>query len=72
MMKWDTENNHWSIQNYFTRVWNGDSLSYQKSKKDSILQINFSPIDLIQSSVKPEEMNYWELNQFVKKLVIQS
>ena len=37
-------------------------------KIQQMRNLDFTPTDLIQSTVKPEEMNYWELNQFVNKL----
>tara|TARA_B100001029_G_C15038453_1_gene441828 strand:+ start:594 stop:1667 length:1074 start_codon:yes stop_codon:yes gene_type:complete len=68
LMKWDPKNNFWSIKNYETRNWNKNNLLFNKIEKDSILNLNFTPMDLTQATVKPEEMNYWELKQFVKKL----
>jgi len=35
---------------------------------DSILDINLNPNDLIESSIKPEEMDYWNLNSFIIRL----
>jgi len=68
VMRWNPDKKHWTVSNYFTRSWRGDTLTYSKSVKDSILKLNFTPTDLTQSTVKPEEMNYWELKQFVNKL----
>ena len=67
-MRWNNDENLWSVPNYSIRSWHGDSLIYSNSVQDSILQLNFTPTDLTQSTVKPEEMNYWELKQFVNKL----
>ena len=33
-----------------------------------MININLTPFDLAQETLKPEEMNYWELNRFVKKM----
>ena len=68
VMRWNNDENLWSVPNYSIRSWHGDSLIYSNSVQDSILQLNFTPTDLTQSTVKPEEMNYWELKQFVNKL----
>ncbi|MDP6852618.1 MAG: LptF/LptG family permease [Candidatus Marinimicrobia bacterium] len=68
IMRWNTENENWLLQQYYTRDWDEDSLHFQESKQDTVLQLNFTPTDLTQSTVKPEEMNYWELKQFVEKL----
>ena len=32
------------------------------------MKLQIDPMDLTQQSVKPEEMNYWELSRFVSKL----
>jgi len=68
IMIWNPDDKYWMVPNYFIRNWRGDILTYTKSFQDSILKLNFTPTDLTQSTVKPEEMNYWELRQFVKKL----
>jgi len=67
-MSWNSDEKHWIIPNYFIRNWNSDTLTFYKSIQDTILELNFTPTDLTQSIVKPEEMNYWELKQFVDKL----
>jgi len=61
--------------------WNGDSwiakdAIYRSLTKnstyinlsDSILDINLNPIDLIESTIKPEEMDYWSLSSFIIRL----
>jgi len=68
VMRWDTDEKHWIVPSHFIRSWHGDSLVYSNSNQDSIIQLHFTPTDLTQSTVKPEEMNYWELKQFVNKL----
>lgn len=68
LMRWNSENNFWQLQEYYTRSWKEDSLHFQAAEKDTVLQLNFTPTDLTQSTVKPEEMNYWELKKFVEKL----
>ena len=71
-MRWASDKKHWIAPNYFIRSWKGDSLVYSKTVKDSILQLYFTPTDLTQSTVTPEEMNYWELKQFVKRHLLQA
>ena len=67
-MKWDSKTNQWIIPEYYIRNWKNETLNYLASNNDSILQLEFTPTDLIQTTVKPEEMNYWELVNFVDKL----
>jgi len=68
LMKWNAEYKYWTLPTHYTREWEGEDLSFHKSEKDTILTLNFTPTDLTQSTVKPEEMNYWELKKFVNKL----
>jgi len=68
LMKWNADEKYWILPNHFTRSWNDETMSFHKSEKDTVLHLNFTPTDLTQSTVKPEEMNYWELKQFVIKL----
>jgi len=68
LMKWNADEKYWILPNYFTRSWEDETQSFYKSEKDSILKLNFTPTDLTQTTVKPEEMNYWELKKFVNKL----
>ena len=68
VMRWNSDEKHWVLPNYFIRNWIGDTLTFNKSVQDTVLNLNFTPTDLTQSTVKPEEMNYWELKQFVNKL----
>ncbi len=68
-MNWDESSNAWRIPRYRTRTWgkNGQ-FNYTYTDSDTLLKLNFTPVDLTSTSVKPEEMNYWELAGFVKKL----
>ena len=68
VMRWNPDEKYWIVPNYFIRSWRGDTLKYSKSVQDSILKLNITPTDLIHTTVKPEEMNYWELKHFVYKL----
>ena len=38
------------------------------SLSDTILHLDIKPIDLIESRVKPEEMDYWTLKAFIDRL----
>ena len=68
LMRWDSDEKHWLVPNYSIRNWSDDTLKFKKSVQDTILKLHFTPTDLTQATIKPEEMNYWELKQFVKKL----
>ena len=67
-MQWNTENNNWKFSKFHLRKWQCDSLVYQTFNQDTAIILNFDPVELIKTSVNPEEMNYWELKYFVKKL----
>ena len=68
IMVWDEKLNIWNIPHHTKRLFKNDTMNYKSIKKDTVLNLNFSPLDLTKESVKPEEMNYFELNEFVKKL----
>ena len=67
-MQWDSKNNIWRLSKLNLRRWSSDSLIYHSLEKDTSLLLNFDPIELTKNSVNPEEMNYWELKEFVQKL----
>ncbi len=68
-MVWDESAQAWRIPRYRTRTWTRDGLfKFNYVKTDTLLRLNFTPVDLTSTSVKPEEMNYWELAGFVRKL----
>ena len=68
IMRWNSDEKHWTLPNYFIRSWDDEDLTFIKSEQDTILKLNFTPTELTQATVKPEEMNYWELKSFVQKL----
>lgn len=68
VMQWNTEKQGWQLRIYTLRKWLGDSLIYKKWEQDTTLSLNFTPTELTQASIKPEEMNYWELKRFVNKI----
>ena len=67
-MTWNSVNNNWELSKFYLRNWKGDSLLYHAWEQDTTLILNFDPIELTKTSVIPEEMNYWELKNFVHKL----
>ena len=67
----DTENliwlnNNWVAKNSTYRSFDDKSLF--RSFSDTILHLNIKPMDLIESTVKPEEMDYWRLKAFIDRL----
>ena len=67
-MIWNNEISSWQIPYYTKRIFNKNQIHFSSIPKDTSLSLNFSPIDLTRESVKPEEMNYFELLDFVKKI----
>jgi len=59
-------NDSWITKNATHRTFS-DNNSYI-NLPDSIININLNPVDLIQSIIKPEEMDYWSLNSFINRL----
>ncbi len=69
VMNWDADSESWRLPAYRVRTAFGDdTLKFYYMDKDTLVTMDFSPVDLTKESVKPEEMNYWELEQFVQKL----
>ena len=67
-MQWNDSLSYWILTNYKVRDWTEDNIKYFSGKTDSILNIDLSPIDITRETVKPEEMDYWTLLDFVSKL----
>ncbi len=66
-LKWYPKKELWLAREYSERIFIEDSIKYKKST-DTLININITPFDLAQETLKPEEMNYWELDRFVKKM----
>ena len=60
------KNNNWVAKNAMYRSFNNQRP--YSSLSDTILQLDIKPIDLIESRVKPEEMDYWTLKTFIDRL----
>lgn len=61
-IKWDTTKNHWEIEDYYIREFNGMQESFSKGRKlDTVFQLK--PTDFYYYKEDFEEMNYWELNE---------
>ena len=58
----------WVAKNAKYRSFEKDNI--YKDLADSVIRINIRPIDLIQSSIKPSDMDYWSLSSFIERLKI--
>ncbi|NQU67597.1 MAG: YjgP/YjgQ family permease [Candidatus Marinimicrobia bacterium] len=70
-MSWDESTEKWRLPVSRVRTdLADDNRKFQLFESDSLLTLDFTPVDLTAQSVKPEEMNYWELDAFVDRLNI--
>ena len=68
-MIWDPQESAWKVSNYSQRFWDeSDEISFLKEEKDSLIHLSFTPLDLTRELMKPDEMNFWDLAKFVRKL----
>ena len=67
-MIWDEKNKNWNFNNIEIRKWINNKYSF-KTISDTSFQIKDISPEIIKSDIiEPEEMNYWELNDFILKL----
>jgi len=67
-MIWNEKENSWKLENCKIRKWNKNDFIF-RTLKDTTLFINDVNPEIIKKDfVKPEEMDYWELTEFIKKL----
>ena len=60
-MIWDEKSKSWKISYYDKRMFIGNNnFSFSEYAKDTLIDLNFSAMDLTKESVKPEEMNFFE------------
>ena len=69
-VKWLDSLKVWNVQNYSIRDFdeNGSVKNTIISKKDTIIDLNFSPDDITQQSKKPDEMSYSDLTDRIQQL----
>ena len=66
-MKWNNKLKKWDFKKINLRIWENNILKSQKNITDtSIFLKNITPIYLISEFTLPEEMDYFELNKFIK------
>ena len=67
-MIWNEEKNSWKLETCKIREWKNNNFIFY-SLKDTTVFINDVNPEIIKTDfVKPEEMDYWELSSFIKKL----
>lgn len=66
MIKWDSLNQQWRIQNYYIREIEGEQ---EKVTMGQVFDttLNLRPTDLYIQKERFEEMNLWELNAYIQK-----
>ena len=62
------KDNSWLAKNLIYRSFDSDNI--YMSLPDSCIDIKLRPMDLIHSSIKPSEMDYWDLKSFIQRLKI--
>jgi LPS export ABC transporter permease LptG len=67
-MQWNDDKDSWVIPNYTIRTWDNGELTFTSHNQDSTMYSEITPIDLTRETGKPEEMDYWNLSEFVTKL----
>ena len=60
---------HWILYDAVVREFVGDSVKVSKIPAYEWRELGFKPEDLMKIQSKPEEMNYWQLKEFVQKQV---
>jgi len=61
--------NRWIVYDAVRRTFQGDSVIVEKVPAFDWRELAFLPDDLMKIQSQPEEMNYWELKEYVGKLV---
>jgi len=61
------KNDHWVVYDGVMREFDGDSMKFERIPVFDWRELEFKPDDLMKIQSKPEEMNYWELKEFVQK-----
>jgi len=68
-MIWDDSIRKWRVPVSRIRMnLNQAEREFRYDDSDSLLTLDFTPVDRTAQAVKPEEMNYWELSAFVTRL----
>ena len=67
---WNSEISKWNLKDFSIRNFNKDGLEENViiSKNDSLINLNFSPTDIINTASSSEEVSYSELKNQIKSL----
>ena len=63
------QKDHWVFRDVVSRDFTGDSLKTKTMGIYEWRELKFRPEDLMKIQSEPEEMNYWELKEFVDRLM---
>jgi len=67
-MIWKNDENKWSLINFEMRKWINNKI-YHYSSLDTLLAIkDINPEIIKKDNINPEDMSYWQLSSFIKKL----
>ncbi|MCK5147823.1 LptF/LptG family permease [bacterium] len=55
----------WHVLNGYERFFNKDNEIARQMKDSLIIDLNFSPEELVRSQGKPEDMGYWDLRRYI-------
>ena len=67
-LSWNENKKYWESKDFKSRIIDYHKINLAISKSDTIINIPINPIDLIQETVNPQDMNYWELKKFSEKI----
>ena len=67
-MIWEESSNSWELQQCQIRKWNNNSFIFRSINDTTISIEDVTPEIIKKDFVKPEEMDYWELSDFIHKL----
>ncbi len=65
-MVWDEETQIWTLMNGNFRIFKGDTEVFETYAILNIGRLNFSPLDIRKKQQRPDEMDYYELKEFVE------
>ena len=67
-ISWNKDIKSWDFEDCHIRDWNNNKLKYYSIKDTNIIITDVYPEIIKRDFIKPEEMDYWELSAFIKKL----
>ncbi|MEE9166011.1 MAG: LptF/LptG family permease [Candidatus Neomarinimicrobiota bacterium] len=69
-MAWDEEKKAWTAHTFAVREFHPDGFESKVhfSRGDTLLSVNFGPMDISREAISPEEKNYSQLKIFIEEL----